>query len=67
MSRAFTIWTLPCKTRCLEDTESRGMMFLTGNLDIVGAFFHGPDCGQARLFDANHWSAPPYLITRRNS
>ncbi|HWB05550.1 MAG TPA: hypothetical protein VG796_21205 [Verrucomicrobiales bacterium] len=66
-SPAFTLWTLSAKTRCLEDTESPGMLFLVGHLDIVGCYFHGPSWGQVRLFAASHFAAPPYVMERRGS
>jgi hypothetical protein len=64
-SPAFTLWTEPARTRCLEDTASPGLLFLTGHLDLIGCFFHGPGYGQIRLFTAAHATEPPYLMGRR--
>jgi hypothetical protein len=66
-SPAFTLWTEQTKTRCLEDTVSRGLLYLTGQLDIVGCFFHGPGYGQIRLFVSPHFAGPPYLMGRRSA
>ena len=66
-SPAFTLWTQPSKTRCLEDTASPGLLFLAGHLEIVGCFFHGPDYGRVRLFASGHAAAPPYQMGRRCS